>query len=122
MQELSLIYNNKLFKSVSNSGTGEVSPETVFHYHQEGNIVWATYKGGSILLGNLIAKADENGYLTMRYQHLNSQQEFMTGICTSRPEIMANGKIRLYEEWQWTSGDYSRGSSIIEEVDSEAAK
>jgi hypothetical protein len=29
---------------------------------------------------------------------------------------MENGKIRLYEEWQWTSGDQSKGSSILEEI------
>ncbi|WP_321538875.1 hypothetical protein [Flavobacterium piscinae] len=39
----------------------------------------------------------------------------MTGICHSKPEIMENGKIRLHETWQWTSGDYSNGESIIEE-------
>jgi hypothetical protein len=39
----------------------------------------------------------------------------MTGICHSKPEILSNGKIRLYEEWKWTSGDKSGGKSILEE-------
>jgi len=30
-------------------------------------------------------------------------------ICFSKPELMANGKIRLYEKWQWTSGNKSCG-------------
>jgi hypothetical protein len=34
----------------------------------------------------------------------------------SRPEILANGKIRLHESWEWTSGDKSTGKSIIEEL------
>jgi hypothetical protein len=39
----------------------------------------------------------------------------MTGICISKPEILENGKIRLHEFWEWTSGDKSKGTSIIEE-------
>ena len=40
----------------------------------------------------------------------------MTGICTSTPEICEDGKLRLMENWQWTSGDKSKGQSIIEEI------
>jgi hypothetical protein len=40
----------------------------------------------------------------------------MTGKCFSKPEILTNGKIRLHETWQWTSGDLSTGTSIIEEI------
>jgi hypothetical protein len=51
----------------------------------------------------------------MRYHQINDQDKLMTGICISTPEILENGKIRLHENWKWTSGDYSKGSSIIEE-------
>lgn len=30
--------------------------------------------------------------------------------------VLENGKIRLHEEWKWTSGDHSEGKSIIEEL------
>lgn len=40
----------------------------------------------------------------------------MTGICRSTPEILEDGRIRLHEEWIWTSGDQSSGKSIIEEI------
>lgn len=39
----------------------------------------------------------------------------MTGICFSHPEKLENEKIRLHENWEWTSGDKSKGQSIIEE-------
>jgi hypothetical protein len=52
----------------------------------------------------------------MRYHQVNDKDELMTGICISRPEILADGKIRLHESWEWTSGDKSTGKSIIEEV------
>lgn len=109
-------YDNKNFASVQNAETGEVSGETIFHYHQQDDVVWAEYAGGEIVLGNLIAKVDNNGNLDMRYQHINRQGELMTGKCHSKSEILEDGRIRLYEKWQWTSGDMSEGESIIEEI------
>jgi len=109
-------YNNRIFRSVSNSSNGEVNNQTVFEYHQLGNIVTAVYKGGHIISGSLIALVDDKGILDMRYQHINDQQQLMTGTCISIPEILFNGKIRLHEKWQWTCGDMSKGESIIEEV------
>jgi hypothetical protein len=34
----------------------------------------------------------------------------------SCPEIMPSGKIKLREEWQWTCGDESTGTSIVIEI------
>ncbi len=98
-------YDGREFASVQNSVSGEVSAETVFHYHQKEDLVWAEYEGGEIVFGNLIAKVLENGNLEMRYQHLNKQGTLMTGVCHSTPEILADERLRLYEKWQWTSGD-----------------
>jgi len=111
-----ILYHNKKFKTISNVENGETSSETIFHYEQTGNIVTAKYSGGKIISGNLIAIVDENGCLNMRYQQVNSKGELMTGICFSLPEILPNGKIRLHEKWEWTSGDKSKGESIIEEI------
>jgi hypothetical protein len=109
-------YDNKTFRPVSNTGNGEVSNETVFHYRQTSNIVTAEYSGGSIVKGHLIALVDENGCLDMRYLQVNDKGELQTGVCHSQPEILSDGRIRLHETWQWTSGDGSAGTSIVEEV------
>lgn len=108
-------YNNKLFKPISNTENGETSNETIFRYKQTGNILTSEYTGGKIIYGHLIGLVDENGNIEMRYHQINNQGELMTGICNSKPEQLANGKIRLHETWQWTSGDKSKGQSIIEE-------
>ncbi|PBJ14264.1 n-acetylglutamate synthase [Flavobacterium sp. ACN6] len=108
-------YNNKIFKPVSNSENGETSGETVFHYKQQGNILTSQYSGGKIVTGHLIGLVDDEGIIEMRYHQVNEKGELMTGTCTSKPEILENGKIRLHEIWQWTSGDHSKGNSIIEE-------
>lgn len=109
-------YNNRRFASVENTPNGEVSGDTIFDYHQDGQIVWATYQGGSIVKGHLIATMNAEGVLDMRYHHINQQNEMMTGRCQSTPEVLPDGRLRLHEVWQWTSGDMSSGTSIIEEI------
>ena len=44
-------FDNKTFASISNTENGEVGEDTLFHYHQDGNIVTAEYEGGSIVKG-----------------------------------------------------------------------
>lgn len=109
-------YHGKTFRPVENSENGETSGETLFHYQQQGNILTAEYSGGEIKYGHLIGLVDDFGNIDMRYHQINKKGELMTGICNSRPELLENGKIRLHETWQWTSGDGSQGSSVLEEV------
>ena len=109
-------YDKRIFKSVQNSETGEVSGDTIFVYSQEEDLVTAEYLGGEIVLGQLMARVLPDGSLDMRYQHFNTKGELMTGKCLSKPEILADGKIRLHEKWQWTCGDFSFGESIVEEI------
>lgn len=109
-------YHNKKFRPVFNADNGETSADTVFHYQQNQNVLTGTYSGGKIIDGHLMALIDEKGSLEMSYHQINSCGQLMTGICKSIPEVMANGKIRLHETWQWTSGDYSAGTSVLEEI------
>jgi hypothetical protein len=109
-------YHNRKFRAIANSANGETSSDTIFYYQQQGNIVSASYSGGQIISGNLIALVDASGSLNMRYHQVNTKGELMTGICFSTPEILPNGKTRLHEKWEWTSGDRSKGESIIEEI------
>jgi hypothetical protein len=109
-------YNTKRFRPIETSANGETSNETIFEYKQNGNVLTATYSGGQIISGHLIGLVDVNGNIEMRYHQVNSNGELMTGLCISKPERLSNGKIRLHEEWQWTSGDKSKGTSILVEV------
>ncbi len=108
-------YHNKSFRTVSNSENGETSSETIFHYKQIGNIVFADYQGGNIKYGHLLGIVSEYGTIEMTYHQVNSSGALMTGKCESIPEILANGKIRLHENWEWTSGDFSKGKSMVDE-------
>lgn len=109
-------YNNKKFQPVQNTENGETSSHTIFKYKQSGNILTAKYEGGKILRGHLIGVVSRKGEIEMRYHHINSMGQLMTGKCFSVPEIMENGKIRLHESWEWTSHPQTRGHSVLEEI------
>lgn len=109
-------YNNKKFRPISNTDNGETSNETVFHYKQVENIVTSEYSGGKIKYGHLIGLVDENGNIEMRYHQINDKDELITGHCKSKPEILESGKIRFHESWEWTSGNKTKGQSVIEEI------
>lgn len=109
-------YDGKTFRSASNTANGEVGDETRFHYHQDGNTVWAEYVGGSVVRGTLIAVVTEDGGLDTRYQHVNVKRELMTRRCRSRLELLEDERLRMHERWKWTSGDLSEGESVVEEV------
>jgi hypothetical protein len=108
-------YDNKVFIPLSNSENGEVDLQMQFLYKQTGSIVTSTYSGGRIVTGHLIALVDDQGNLDMRYHQVNDKGEITTGVCHSTPEQLPNGKLRMYEKWQWTSGDMSEGESLLEE-------
>jgi hypothetical protein len=108
-------YHGRQFRSVASSG-GDVDEATLFAYEQRGAIVTATYAGGGVAVGSLIAVVGADGSLDMRYHHVNQAGELMTGTCRSTLEILPDGRYRLHESWQWTCGDGARGRSVVEEL------
>ena len=105
--------DGRFFTAVENAESGEVSGETVFSYHQKGNVIWAEYTGGSIVKGFLIGTMDEDRNLHFTYQHINTAGEQKAGSCDSEPRE-ENGRLRFYEKWKWTTG--GEGTSVIEEI------
>lgn len=109
-------YNNKSFRPISSSENSKTTSDTVFPYKQNGNILTSTYKGGHIIEGHLIGLVDHDGTINMRYHQINDTGELTAGICTSKPEIDSDGKIKIYESWEWISGDKSKGVSVLKEL------
>ena len=109
-------YNNRKFKVVGNSESGDVSNDLIFHYQQVDNILTCTYDDKQILSGHLIGLVDEDGRIDMRYHQVSSQGIIKTGKCVSTPSLQSNGKLRLHEMWEWLSGDTGNGESFLEEI------
>lgn len=111
-----LNYDGRRFAPVATAENGDVDTSTRFDYRQRGDVVWATYRGGGVRMGTLVATVDARGGLDMRYSHVDAEGELRTGTCLSLPEVLPDGRLRLHETWQWTSGDGSSGTSTLEEI------
>lgn len=109
-------FDGRRFRTVRNSDSGESSSQTVFHYRQKGSVVWATYRGGDVAFGTLLARVGGASRLEMVYQHLNKNGDFRRGRCRARTEVLPDGRYRLHEAWEWTDGVAGRGCSVTEEV------
>lgn len=113
-------YHGRRFRPVETTDNGEVGGETVFRYCQDGTVFWATYEGGGVIHGHMAGRVEPDGGLHFRYHHLSMQDgqppEPVSGLCHSRLEVLPDGRYRLFEDWQWTSGDRSSGTSIVEEI------
>ena len=116
MDDMTINYDGRQFRALSNTSNGDTSAATIFQYHHRGDVVWATYSGGTVKFGTLVASVAADGSLDMRYQHLDEAGTFKTGKCHSRLEVLVDGRYRLYEDWQWTSPETSCGRSVIEEI------
>ena len=109
-------FGNRNFFSASNTPNGDCNIETRFRYQQVGPRVWATYRGGGVRFGALVAVGDREGRLDMRYHHADLAGVIRTGKCIATTEITDYGRVRLHEEWQRTNGDFSEGRSVVEEI------
>jgi hypothetical protein len=109
-------YNDRLFRAIANSGSGDVDDRTLFSYRQYGDVVWATYHGGAIAFGTMVGVVRHDGTLDLRYQHVSTAGAIKRGRCVSTPEVIAGDRVRLHEAWEWTEGGHGSGTSIVEQV------
>jgi hypothetical protein len=109
-------FDNKRFALIQNSDSGQVNPETVFEYKQNGNLVTADYYGGTIKYGKIIAvlKDDE---LNMLYQCLTTDNQLKAGKAIAKISYSDNGKIKLNLNWEWLTNRNEKGSSEYVEID-----
>lgn len=109
-------YGGRLFRPIEMSESSETTRDTIFKYEQVGDLVMATYSGGKVRYGQLIGKVRTDGKLDMRYQHMDRRGHLKTGLCLTTPEFLPGGLLRLHEAWEWTCGDRSKGTSVLEEI------
>lgn len=111
-------YDDRLFRTVSTEGDGDVGGDTLFRYQQRGETLIGTYSGGEVDYGSIVGRVRADGSLRFLYQHITKSGLLRSGTCNSTPEVLESGKLRLHERWQWTSGlgAGGRGQSVIEEV------
>lgn len=114
MTERTASLEGRRFRAVASSG-GDVDGATAFDYHQDGELIWATYAGGAVRRGYLVGTRSATE-LDFRYCHVTDDGQTAGGHCHSRIETLRDGRLRLHETWEWESRPGS-GTSVVEEVD-----
>ena len=108
MKELN--FNNKTFSLIENSENGKVNTETIFEYHQAGDLVTAEYYGGTIRYGKIIARLT-GSQLDMLYQCITTDNELRAGKAIAEVSVNEHGKIELRLNWEWLGDKKEQGVS-----------
>ncbi|WP_436346034.1 hypothetical protein [Natronorubrum sp. FCH18a] len=111
--EISL--DGRTLAGVANDEDGDVSAETIFHFEQNGDRIYASYAGGEIVDGHLVGTFDGEQW-DIRYVQLTEDNETATGHSVGDVELLEDGRLRVEDEWEWESKAGS-GESVHEEVD-----
>jgi hypothetical protein len=110
----SISLDGRTLVGVENDDAGEVSSETRFHFEQEGDRIHARYSGGDVAAGHLLGTLEGDRW-DVRYVQVNVEGETATGHSVGTVERLADGRVRVADEWEWESRD-GEGSSVLEEV------
>lgn len=85
-------------------------------YHQHGDLVWAEFGGGGVRRGSLAGTCDPDGVLRLAYCMVLAGGELVSGQCVSTPIVLADGRVRLAEQWERFGPQPAAGMSYLEEV------
>ncbi|OVE84555.1 hypothetical protein [Natronolimnobius baerhuensis] len=107
-------FDGRTLTAVSNEGDGEVGAETVFHFEQDGDRIYASYSGGDVVDGHLVGTVDGTQW-DIRYVQLNTAGETATGHSIGDIEVLEDGRLSVEDEWEWESKPGS-GTSVHEEI------
>jgi hypothetical protein len=109
-------YGGRVFATTTNSENGDAAPGTLFRFQQSERDVWATYHGGRVHEGMLVAVVDEHDGLEVRYHQRDTNGRIRVGRCRTTPTRLEDGRLRLHEDWQWLDGDRSSGAAELDEI------
>lgn len=112
--------NQKRFHPLSNSQLGTVNSNTIFDYTEYNGIVRATYHGGTILSGHILAQWQGDSCLKMLYHCLTIDQELKAGQATARLSRTKDGLIHMDLEWEWLGDNKGTGVSHYIEISRKA--
>jgi hypothetical protein len=88
-------------------------------WRQDGATVTARFSGGPVVAGFLLGTVGPGGVVDAAYGQLLAEGDageplVQAGRCTTTPQVLPDGRLRMREEWHRTDG--SSGVSYLEEV------
>jgi hypothetical protein len=99
------------FRAVSNSANGNLNTETEMRFTGDNGIVVGVYSGGTIAAGHVLAKRVGESELDMLYHGATTDGIHNAGKARATFGADRDGRMRMYLDWQWLTGDQSKGRS-----------
>ncbi|MCT9930225.1 hypothetical protein N5079_08295 [Planotetraspora sp. A-T 1434] len=109
------LLNGRRFVMVSStaSSVDPVDP-TRFEYEESGGVIWGSYAGDTVIHGHFVGTRDADR-IELSYVHLLKNGQRAGGQSSSRIETLADGGLRLVEEFQF-AGDDATHVSVCAEI------
>jgi hypothetical protein len=106
----------RTFRALSNSGHGQSNSATEMQFTGDEDYITATYAGGGVRLGQVLARRSSDDGLDMHYHAGSTSGEIRAGHGRATFVADGQGKMRMFIEWQWLTGDHAPGHSEWVEV------
>lgn len=103
--------DGRTFRAVSNSKNGHLNSETEMRFTADNGIVVGTYSGGTIAVGHVLAKRTSATELEMLYHGATKDGIHSAGTAHATFSADSDGRLHMYLDWQWLTGDRSKGQS-----------
>ncbi len=100
-----------IFRAVSNSKHGSINTETEMYFTSDDGIVIGRYGGGSVITGHVIGKHEGDSEIEMLYHSATVGGDIQAGKAHGTFALDEEGRMHMYLDWQWLTGDGSRGQS-----------
>ncbi|MCA0374530.1 MAG: hypothetical protein LCH84_02600 [Gemmatimonadetes bacterium] len=98
----------------STDASGVVGAETQLWFRQRAARVWATYGGGGVQRGWLVGRW-QGAHLHFRYVQREAGGAIHAGVSHCTAERGANGRVRLFEHFAWTTRA-QQGVNVFDEL------
>ena len=100
------------FKAVANSKNGSLNTETTMRFtSDDDDLIIGSYSGGTIIAGHVLGKRLSDSEIEMLYQGATVNGQVQAGKAHAKFRPNADGRMSMYLEWQWLTGERSSGQS-----------
>lgn len=99
------------FRAVTNSKNGSLNAETIMRFASDDPVIVGSYSGGTIIAGHVLAKRLDESEIEMLYQGATTAGQVQAGKARAQFRPNVDGRMSMYLEWQWLTGDRSSGQS-----------
>jgi hypothetical protein len=88
-----------------------VAPNKEMHFTSDDGLVIGDYSGGTIVAGHVLGKRLNESELEILYHGATTSGAVQAGKAHAKFAVDAAGHMRMYLDWQWLTGDQSKGQS-----------